>query len=81
MGLDTKTYWLTDRQSQCNFDFDFDFDVQDSYELRVVVAAEAREQASKSVVGRRQPREVRSCRELEVGLWRLNEWLENFIHV
>jgi hypothetical protein len=26
MGLDTKTYWLTDRQSQCGFDFDFDFD-------------------------------------------------------
>jgi hypothetical protein len=25
-GLDTKTYWLTDRQSQCDFDFDFDFD-------------------------------------------------------
>jgi hypothetical protein len=24
MGLDTKTYWLTDRQSQCNFNFDFD---------------------------------------------------------
>jgi hypothetical protein len=24
MVLDTKTYWLTDRQSQCNFDFDFD---------------------------------------------------------
>jgi hypothetical protein len=24
MGLDAKTYWLTDRQSQCNFDFDFD---------------------------------------------------------
>jgi hypothetical protein len=22
MGLDTKTYWLTDRQSQCDFDFD-----------------------------------------------------------
>jgi hypothetical protein len=22
MMLDTKTYWLTDRQSQCNFDFD-----------------------------------------------------------
>jgi hypothetical protein len=22
MGLDTKTYWLTDRQSQRNFDFD-----------------------------------------------------------
>jgi hypothetical protein len=24
-GLDTKTYWLTDRQSQSDFDFDFDF--------------------------------------------------------
>jgi hypothetical protein len=24
MGLDTKTYWLTVRQSQCDFDFDFD---------------------------------------------------------
>jgi hypothetical protein len=23
MGLDTKTYWLADRQSQCDFDFDF----------------------------------------------------------
>jgi hypothetical protein len=23
--LDTKTYWLTDRQSQCDFDFDFDY--------------------------------------------------------
>jgi hypothetical protein len=26
MGLDTKTYWLTDRQSQCDFDFDFEFE-------------------------------------------------------
>jgi hypothetical protein len=26
MGLDTKTCWLTYRQSQCDFDFDFDFD-------------------------------------------------------
>jgi hypothetical protein len=23
MGVDTKTYWLTDRQSQRDFDFDF----------------------------------------------------------
>jgi hypothetical protein len=22
MGLDTKTYWLAGRQSQCDFDFD-----------------------------------------------------------
>jgi hypothetical protein len=33
MGLDTKTYWLTDRQSQCDFDFDFDLQVT-SYKLR-----------------------------------------------
>jgi hypothetical protein len=26
MVLDTKTYCLTDRQSQCDFDYDFDFD-------------------------------------------------------
>jgi hypothetical protein len=26
MGLDTKTCWLTDRQTQCDFDFDFDYD-------------------------------------------------------
>jgi hypothetical protein len=25
--LDTKIYWLTDRQSQCDFEFDFDLDV------------------------------------------------------
>jgi hypothetical protein len=28
MGLDTKTYWLTDRHSQCGFGFDFDFDFE-----------------------------------------------------
>jgi hypothetical protein len=22
MGLDIKTYWVSDRQSQCDFDFD-----------------------------------------------------------
>jgi hypothetical protein len=25
MGLDTKTYWLTDRQSQCDFDLTLTF--------------------------------------------------------
>jgi hypothetical protein len=24
MGFDTKTYWLTDRQSKCDFEFDFE---------------------------------------------------------
>jgi hypothetical protein len=31
MGLDTKTYWLTDRQSQCDFDFGFDVPITRSY--------------------------------------------------
>jgi hypothetical protein len=26
MGLDTKTYWLTDRQLQCDFDFDLNLE-------------------------------------------------------
>jgi hypothetical protein len=32
MGLDTKTYWLTDRQSQCDFDSDFDLSSRSEYE-------------------------------------------------
>jgi hypothetical protein len=28
LGLEAKTYWLTDCQSQCDFDFDFDQTVQ-----------------------------------------------------
>jgi hypothetical protein len=31
MELDTKNYWLTDRQSQCDFDFDFE-QTRESYE-------------------------------------------------
>jgi hypothetical protein len=27
MGLDTNTYWLTDRPSQCDFDFDLNSSV------------------------------------------------------
>jgi hypothetical protein len=36
MGLDTKTYWLTDRQSQCNFDFDFDLWTSENSSTRQV---------------------------------------------
>jgi hypothetical protein len=36
MGLDTKTYWLTDRQSQCDFDFDVDFDFDLTISSRAV---------------------------------------------
>jgi hypothetical protein len=31
MRLDTKTYWLTERQSQCDFDFDCKFSVSESF--------------------------------------------------
>jgi hypothetical protein len=61
MGLDTKTYWLIDRQSQCDFDFDLTVAVSKwmqrhsnqfsetvlSYE-REIVAAESRECLSDS---------------------------------
>jgi hypothetical protein len=36
MGLDTKTHWLTDRQSQCYFDFDLAV----SSEFRIEVKSE-----------------------------------------
>jgi hypothetical protein len=41
MWLYTKTYGLTDRQSQCDFDFDFEY-VQGSYESVVSWRSEAR---------------------------------------
>jgi hypothetical protein len=48
MGLDTKTYWLTDRQSQCDFDFDEGSDRVTDFnwgQLRKIVATETREQS------------------------------------
>jgi hypothetical protein len=63
MGIDTKTYWLTDRQSQCDFDFDF-------------------EDGHSSDRSKRTERiGTRSTEVLEVSLWRLNLWLEDFIYV
>jgi hypothetical protein len=59
MGLDTKTYWLTDRQSQCDFDFvgivqfqmrRHEWSDSFSYEW-IIVAAEAREQESELGLG------------------------------
>jgi hypothetical protein len=46
MGLDTKTYGLTDRQSQCDFDFDLNIE---SYRL---VAEEERPKGQFSVGAR-----------------------------
>jgi hypothetical protein len=37
MRLDTKTYWLTDSQSQCDFDFDFTRQSWDSSQKEVGV--------------------------------------------
>jgi hypothetical protein len=41
VGLDTKTYWLTDRQSQCDFDFDFkksrnQSDINESFVIEIL---------------------------------------------
>jgi hypothetical protein len=49
--LETKTYWLTDRQSQYDFDFDYDFYTNPvtGIALLFLIAAEAREQASKEI--------------------------------
>jgi hypothetical protein len=44
MGLDIKTYWLTKRQSQCDFDFDSDL----NYTERLVQSAYKRSEFSDS---------------------------------
>jgi hypothetical protein len=57
MGLDTKTYWLTDRQSQCDFDFDLSWNQTrveagsntSSVTLRVVGGDEKRSLKSEAV--------------------------------
>jgi hypothetical protein len=67
MGLDTKTYWLTDRQSQCNFDSDFD----KNNNGRSTRTSKQEDRHGKLLVEE----------ELEVGLWRLTVWLEVFIYV
>jgi hypothetical protein len=35
IGLDTKTYWLTDRQTQCDFDFDFLVSLSQSRQIAI----------------------------------------------
>jgi hypothetical protein len=48
MGLDTKTYWLTDRQSQCNFDLTWSI---------------SREWRDSSEQRRRRTEEVQNCQK------------------
>jgi hypothetical protein len=54
IGLDTKTYWLTGRQSQCDCDCDFDFDLSSctatEHKLETYLSWSARIQASTHVL-------------------------------
>jgi hypothetical protein len=55
MVFDTKTFWLTDRQSQCDFDFDFDNElVVRQPSASKDVNTEAEEATSLEAVARRQ---------------------------
>jgi hypothetical protein len=42
MGLDTKTYWLTDRQSQCNFNIPKSLQNHDNENVGTIGQGEAR---------------------------------------
>jgi hypothetical protein len=73
MGLDTKTYWLTDRQSQCNFDFDFDDEVVDGVQrsiqqfARVVSELAAAEMARKELdCAKKTSRVIRNHSEIVI---------------
>jgi hypothetical protein len=54
MGLDTKTYWLADRQSQCDLDFDLTSDWV-SWELLVAEAGDSSGTQRKGNVRRWKP--------------------------
>jgi hypothetical protein len=47
MGFDTKTYWLTDRQSQCGFDFDFELHFKSIRGLNLAVVKHMAVQVTK----------------------------------
>jgi hypothetical protein len=49
MGLNTKTYWLTDRQSQCDFDFEPTVQLEEWWIISVVWS-EAESVQSKMVI-------------------------------
>jgi hypothetical protein len=51
MGLDTKTYWLTERQSQCDFDFDLGWELR-IRTMRFQSYGEFRERISIEELGR-----------------------------
>jgi hypothetical protein len=65
MELDTKTYWLTDRQSQCYFDFDLEFN--DSFRKGVQWLSRSRVSSDFSLVIRHSGRES----------WPSMEWSES----
>jgi hypothetical protein len=74
MGLDTKTYWLTDRQSQC----DCDFDLFETVELEVPACQDAR----MGIELRNWGFGIIKCRSVQT--WksasgRLSVWFEDFM--
>jgi hypothetical protein len=56
MELDTKTYWLTDRQSQCDLDLDLDLD-----SLRIAAAEDSWDPATAKDSWEVAPAEGSSC--------------------
>jgi hypothetical protein len=54
MGLDTKTYWLTDRQSQCDFDFDKNSSVGREPLFREYLSPEEKEETFLEAVNRKR---------------------------
>jgi hypothetical protein len=55
MGLDTKTYWLTGRQSQCDFDFNFSLvKLRDGSQPGMALSAEVEEALPLEIVTRKR---------------------------
>jgi hypothetical protein len=76
MGLDTKTYWLTDRQSQCDFDFDFDLSLDDWERVegwQFSWALQGRPRRDGAIIQLTRVLHRRLCQEdLSAGSWRIS---------
>jgi hypothetical protein len=87
MGLDTKIYWLTDRQSQCDFDFGLTekSDVASRSWQATNQGHELVMERSTTVLGweflsvEDSHEKFVVGEEFEVSLWRLNVWFEDFM--
>jgi hypothetical protein len=81
MGLETKTYWLADRQSQCDFNFELVGcrSTEESKEYKEYDNKNWRSTTELSVGD--SPGKLVAEEELEVGLWKLSVWLEDLVTV